>query len=89
MRQSHLISEAKQSRAWLVVGGKKDLQRRLLRDKQFGEKGGKAIKVQKESLVPDLSKVTKAERKWFLCMCSYLSLKPFQTQTRIFGFLLK
>jgi hypothetical protein len=33
-----------------------------LRDKQFGDKAGNAIKVQMESLVPDLSKITKAER---------------------------
>jgi hypothetical protein len=70
----------------LVLGWKTDLQKRLLKDKQFGDKGGNAIKVQMESLVPDLSKITKAERikKWFLYMCGYLALKPFQTQTHIF-----
>jgi hypothetical protein len=60
---------------------------------QFGDKGGNAIKVPMESLVPDLSKITKAEtiKEWFLCMCGYLALKPFQTQTLIFrqGLLLK
>jgi len=39
-----------------------DLQKRLLRDMQFGDKGGNAIKVQLQSLVPDLLKITKAER---------------------------
>jgi hypothetical protein len=34
---------------------------RLLRDKQFGDKGN-AIKAQVESLMPDLSKITKARR---------------------------
>jgi CDGSH-type Zn-finger protein len=39
-----------------------------------------------ESLVPDFSKITKAERvkQWFLCMCGHLALKPFQTQTHMF-----
>jgi hypothetical protein len=36
--QSCLVSEAKQGQAWLVLGWKTDLQRRLLRDKQFGDK---------------------------------------------------
>jgi hypothetical protein len=39
-----LMSEAKQGPAWLVLGWEKDLQRRLLRDKQFADKGD-AIKV--------------------------------------------
>jgi hypothetical protein len=46
-----------------------------------------------ESLVPDLSKITKVERinKWFLCICACLALKLFQTQTHSFrqGLLLK
>jgi hypothetical protein len=69
--------EVKQS--WLVLGWKTDLQKRLLRNMQFGDKGGNAIKVPMESLVPDLSKITKAEtiKEWFLCMCGYLALKPF------------
>jgi hypothetical protein len=48
--------------------------------------GGNAIKVQMESLVPDLSKITKPKglRKWFFYMCGYLALKPFQTQTHSF-----
>jgi hypothetical protein len=46
----------------LVLGWKTDLQKRLLRDKQFGDKMGNAIKVRMESLVPDFSKITKAER---------------------------
>jgi hypothetical protein len=46
----------------LVLGWKTDLQKRLLRDKQSGDKGGNAIKVPMESLVPDLSKITKAKR---------------------------
>jgi hypothetical protein len=40
-----------------------------------------------ESLMPDLSKITKAKRivrKWFLNMCGHLALKPFQTQTHVF-----
>jgi hypothetical protein len=56
-------------------------------------KGWNAIKVSMESLVPDLSKITKAERikKWFLRMCGYLALKILQTLTHIFrqGLLLK
>jgi hypothetical protein len=48
--------------AWLVLGWKTDLQKRLLRDKQFKDKRGNAIKAPMESLVPDLSKITKAER---------------------------
>jgi hypothetical protein len=59
---SHLVLEAKQGWAWLILGWKTDLQKRLLRDKQFGDKGRNAIKVPMESLVPDLSKTTKAER---------------------------
>jgi hypothetical protein len=55
--------------------------------------GGNAIKVQMESLLPDLSKLIKAKRikERFLCMCSYLALKPFHIQTHIFrqGLLLK
>jgi hypothetical protein len=46
--------------------------------------GGNAVKVPMESLVPDLSKITKAERKWFLYIYSHLALKPFQTQTHIY-----
>jgi hypothetical protein len=46
-----------------------------------------------ESLVPDLPKKPRSRglRKWFLSMCGYLALKPFQTQTHIFkqGLLLK
>jgi hypothetical protein len=57
---SRLVSKAKQGQAQLALGWKTDLQKRLLRDKQFGDKGGNAIKVQTESLVPDLSKITKA-----------------------------
>jgi hypothetical protein len=57
-----LISEAKQGQAWLILGWETNLQKRLLRDKQFGDKEGNAIKVQMESLVPDLSKITKAKR---------------------------
>jgi hypothetical protein len=34
----------------------KNLQKRPFRDKQFGDKGGNAAKVQMELLVPDLSK---------------------------------
>jgi hypothetical protein len=35
-----------------------------------------------ESLLPDLSKKiiiikTKGLKKWFLCVCGYLALKPF------------
>jgi hypothetical protein len=39
-----------------------------------------------ESLVPDLSKISRPRglKKWFLCMCGYLALKLFQTQTHIF-----
>jgi hypothetical protein len=37
---SHLVSEAKQCQAWLVLGWEKDLQRRLLRDKHFKDKEG-------------------------------------------------
>jgi hypothetical protein len=33
-----------------------------VRDKQFGDKGGNTTKVPMESLVPDLSKIIKAER---------------------------
>jgi hypothetical protein len=54
--------QAKQDWAWLVLGWKTDLHKKLLSDKQFGDKGGNATKVQVESLVPDLSKITKAER---------------------------
>jgi hypothetical protein len=45
-----------------------------------------------ESLVPDLSKITKAERiKEMVLIHMYLALKPFQTQTHSFkqGLLLK
>jgi hypothetical protein len=59
---SRLVSEDKQGQAWLVLGWETNLQKRLLRDKQFGDKGGNAIKVHMESLMPDLSKVTKAEK---------------------------
>jgi hypothetical protein len=38
--QSCLISKAKQGQAWLVLGWETDLQRSLLRDKQFGANGG-------------------------------------------------
>jgi hypothetical protein len=54
--------KAKQCQTWLVLGWKTDLQKRLLRDKQFRDKAGNAIKVPMKSLVPDLSKITKAER---------------------------
>jgi hypothetical protein len=39
-----------------------------------------------ESLMPVLSKITKAERieEMVLIHCGYLALKPFQTQTHIF-----
>jgi hypothetical protein len=60
--QSCLVSEAKQGQAWLVLGWDTDVQKRLLRDKQFGDKRGNAVKVQTESLMTDLSKITKAER---------------------------
>jgi hypothetical protein len=48
--------------------------------------GWAAIKVQMESLMPNLSKITKLRglRKWFLYMCGYLALKPFQAQTHVF-----
>jgi hypothetical protein len=36
----HLVSEAKQDRAWLVPGWDTNLQKRLLKDKQFGDSGG-------------------------------------------------
>jgi hypothetical protein len=42
--QSHLLSESKQGCAWLALGWENDLQRRLLRDKQFGDKGGMPLK---------------------------------------------
>jgi hypothetical protein len=58
--QSHLVSKAKQGQAWLALGWKTDLQKRLLRNNQFGDKGGNVIKVQMESLVPDLSKIINA-----------------------------
>jgi hypothetical protein len=50
--------------------------------RQFGDKAGNAIKVQMESLMPDLSKIRSPRRlrKWFLYMCDYLALKPFQIQ---------
>jgi hypothetical protein len=54
--------ETNQGGAWLVLRWKTDLQKRLLRDKQFGDKAGRAIKVPMVSLVSDLSKITKAER---------------------------
>jgi hypothetical protein len=46
---------------------------------------GNAIKVQMESLMPGLSKITKAERieEMVLMHVCYLALKPFQTQTHI------
>jgi hypothetical protein len=56
------------------------------------EARGNAIKVQMESLVPDLSKITKVKRiKEMVLMHVCLTLKPFQTQTHIFrqGFLLR
>jgi hypothetical protein len=37
--QSCLVSEAKQGQAWLVLRREKDLQRRLLIDKQLGREG--------------------------------------------------
>jgi hypothetical protein len=37
--QSHLVLQAEQGRAWLVLGWETDLQKRLLRDKQLGDKG--------------------------------------------------
>jgi hypothetical protein len=48
--------------------------------------GGNAIKVQMESLMPDLSKITKAERieEVVLIHCGHLASKPFQGQTHIF-----
>jgi hypothetical protein len=49
--------KAKQGRAWLVLGWKTDLQKRLLRDKQFGDKGECH-----QSSNGVLSKITKAER---------------------------
>jgi hypothetical protein len=57
-----LISGAKQGEAWLALGWKTDLQKKLLRDEQFGDNVENAIKVPMESLVPDLLKITKAER---------------------------
>jgi hypothetical protein len=60
--QSHLVSKAKENRARLVLGWGSDLQKRQLRDKQFGDKVGHAIKIQMESLMADLSKITKAKR---------------------------
>jgi hypothetical protein len=57
-----MVSKAKQGRALLVLGWNIDLQKRLLRDKQFGDKVENAIKVPMVSLVPDLSKITKAKR---------------------------
>jgi hypothetical protein len=48
---------------------------------------GDAIQVHMESLVPDLSKITKAERMEEMVLthvCAHLTLKPFQTQTHIF-----
>jgi hypothetical protein len=39
-----------------------NLQKKLFRDKQFGDKGGKTVIIQIESPVPDLTKVTKAKR---------------------------
>jgi hypothetical protein len=44
------------------LDGRQLFRREELRDKQFGEKGWNAIIVQMESLVPDRSKITKAER---------------------------
>jgi hypothetical protein len=52
--------KAKQSWAWLVLGWKTNLQKKLL--KQFRDKEGNVIKVPMESLVSDLSKMTKVER---------------------------
>jgi hypothetical protein len=43
---------------------------------------GKAIKVQMESLIPDLSKITKAEKiEEVVLMRGCLALKPLQGQT--------
>jgi hypothetical protein len=47
--------------AWLVLGWEKDYQRRLLRQAVW-RKGGNAVKVQVESLLPDYSKITKIKR---------------------------
>jgi hypothetical protein len=44
--QSRLVLKAKQVQAWLVLGRDTDLQKRLLRDKQFGDKGGMPSKFQ-------------------------------------------
>jgi uncharacterized protein YjlB len=52
--QSHLVSKVNQRQAWLALGWKTGLQKRVLRAKQFGHKGGNAIKVPMESLVPPL-----------------------------------
>jgi hypothetical protein len=71
--QSRVVSEAKQGQAWLVFGWQTDLQRRLPRDK------GECVKVQMESLMPDLSKIIKAKRiEEMLLMRVWLSaLKRF------------
>jgi hypothetical protein len=65
----------------------KNLQRRLLGDKQFGDKGRSTIKVQMESFVPDLSKkLIKAERtKEVVLMHVWLSnIKPFKASALYF-----
>jgi hypothetical protein len=80
----YLVSEAKQGQAWLALRWEKDLQKRLLRDKQFGDKWGLLSKFERLCQTSQNKSKLRGLRKWLLCMCGYLTLKPFQTQTHIF-----
>jgi hypothetical protein len=87
-----LMSKPKHGRAWLVLEWETNLQKRLLRDKQLGDRGECHQSSNGVTCARPL-KNNQGQEDWRngSYTCVYLALKPFQIQTHIFrqGLLLR